>query len=236
MLLLLNIGNTHTRIAESDGETLRNIRSVPTAELNCTHCSGYDAVLAATVVPEVKERLKPLNCFWLSNDHAPAVGLDLSQVDASTLGADRLANAIELVGNGTLLPALVFDFGTAINCEVVDRGGVFRGGAILPGRLLMRRALFAGTAQLPELPLTGEAPLCAGTDTPSTILLGVDRGVVGAVRELVAVLRAQFGANLSLVATGGDAAFFRSALPEFENEDDLLTLRGLLRAWRAVGK
>ena len=54
----------------------------------------------------------------------------------------------------TPLPAVSIDFGTAITFEVLEEDGNFTGGAILPGRQLMRHALHDHTALLPLVPLT----------------------------------------------------------------------------------
>ncbi len=234
MLLLLNVGNTHTGMADSDGLRIDNVRSIDTAALESSVCAGYDRVIAATVVPEVKTRLAKLNCFWLGNEHAAASGISLDCVDASTLGADRLANLIAMGASAPALPAVTFDFGTAITCEILNEKRQFCGGAILPGRKLMRRALFSGTAQLPDIPLTAKAPVLVGTDTVSSMKFGIDRGAAGAVRELIACIKAEFGRDLTLMATGGDAPFFASALPEITVVDPLLTMRGILLGWQNV--
>ncbi len=233
-LLLLNVGNTHTGMADSDGVGIDNVRSIDTAELNCSVCAGYDRVVAATVVPEVKKHLEKLNCFWLGNEHAAAAGISLDCADASTLGADRLANLIAMGAGAPDLPAVTFDFGTAITCEILNEKRQFCGGAILPGRKLMRKALFSGTAQLPDIPLTEKAQLLVGTDTVSSMKFGIDRGTVGAVRELISCIREEFGENITFMATGGDAPFFVSALPDFTIVDPLLTMRGILLGWQNV--
>ena len=85
---------------------------------------------------------------------------------------------------------------------------------------------------MPELPLTAEAPAAPGRDTVESIRLGVDRGAVGAVRELIRVFQSRFAATpLRLVAIGGDAPFFCREIPELTAGPPDFTLRGLLRAW-----
>ncbi len=235
-ILLLDIGNTNTAFAVSDGIAVPEApETLPTSELSELPLGDCDAAAAATVVPGARTVLScRSDIFWLDNSHAAAAGLDLSQVNASTLGADRLANAIELRNSAVTLPAAVFDFGTAIDCEIVDREGFFRGGAILPGRMLMRKALFQGTARLPQLDFRSFAPDKAGTDTASTMYFGMDRGIIGAVRELMECIRRQFGSDVFFCATGGDADFFTSQIPDFKRSDPMFTLRGILRAWQAA--
>ena len=75
-------------------------------------------------------------------------GVRNSYLDPARLGADRWA---ALVGARALHAgaALVVTSGTATTADVLDAGGVFQGGAILPGLDLMRMSLARDTAQLP---------------------------------------------------------------------------------------
>ena len=151
-------------------------------------------------------------------------GLDFSQMDSSTLGADRIANAAALLKNGKL-PASNFDCGTAITLETVLENGVFAGGAIMPGRKLMRTALNSGTAALPELPLNLPLPEALGKNTVQAMTLGIDLGAVGMVRELMKRSREL---NVKyMAASGGDAEFFCKHISELEPAGKLFTLQGI---------
>ena len=84
----------------------------------------------------------------------------------------------------------------------------------------MRQALFTGTAQLPEIPLSSELPQLPGIHTKGSIQFGVDRGAVGLVRELLECAVNAYGC-VTRIVTGGDAPVFSAALglpaaaPEF---------------------
>ncbi len=233
MEYLFNIGNTHTQFAALRGDTIGAVRYCRTDGLDFDVFAPDDVLIVSTVVPAVRAKFGSRRVFDLNISHAAAAGLDLSMVDASTLGADRLANAIMLAQSPERLPAIAIDFGTAITIEIVDRDRRFRGGAILPGRALMRRALHSGTAQLPGLPLAEAVPEEPGRNTAESMLFGIDRGAVGAVRELVTVLEKIHGADLRKIAVGGDSAFFRRALPGLEEAPEIFTLGGLLAAYRS---
>ncbi|MDD5729231.1 MAG: type III pantothenate kinase, partial [Victivallales bacterium] len=203
-------------------------RKVLTAELDIRELPVTVPVAAATVVPELRSRLDGRDIFWL--EAGCECGLDLGRVDSRTTGADRLANLIALAAEYPL-PALCIDFGTAITFEMLDRGKVFCGGAILPGRSLMRKALHEHTAQLPPVPLDIPPPERPGTNTVGQMALGIDVGLCGAVRELIAVMRREAGENLRVVAAGGDAGFFVKRLSGLEYAGDDFTLKGILKAW-----
>ena len=223
IMILLDIGNTHTRIAESRGAAVTILRTVPTAELAADMIPAVE-IAAASVAPWAAERLKTLRIDYVNaaNCRYP---IDFSLVDAVTLGADRVANAVA-AAEYYPLPALVVDCGSAITFELVDARRRFLGGAILPGRALMRKALNTGTAQLPEVPLAGAVPEHPGRNTAEAIRLGVDGGALGMVREVCR--RLSSGLELgSVVLTGGDAGFFAPHFPDWSVAAPEFTLQGI---------
>ena len=233
--LILNIGNTHTQMvfADCNGRMDLPVRTVDTAawqsDLSVLPVASDDCqVWVACVVPAAKKILsasnKYKNLYWVDAQSGAGAGLDFSRMDSSTLGADRIANAAALLANGKL-PASNFDCGTAITLETVLPGGIFAGGAIMPGRKLMREALAKGTAALPLLALENSLPEELGKNTVQAMTLGIDLGAVGMVRELIKRSRA-IGVEYT-VASGGDAGFFCQHIPELEAAGELFTLQGI---------
>jgi type III pantothenate kinase len=222
MLTVLDIGNTFTRIAEWNGGEFINLRRLPTAELSSE--KSVIPQVAACVCPAVKEKLKDSAVEFISalNQHSK---VDFSPVDCTTLGADRVANAIA-VAEFYPLPAAVIDCGTALTLEVVDSQYRFVGGAIAPGRKLLRKALASGTAQLPEIPLGQGIPENIGCNTVDAIRFGVDSGIVGIVRQWITVLKKTYP-ELTVILTGGDAPFLVPAFPEAFLADEYFTLHGI---------
>ncbi|MBT3289192.1 MAG: type III pantothenate kinase [Victivallales bacterium] len=228
--LLLNIGNTNTQLARlaTDG-TLSDVITVPTESL--VDCAGLAELatcpgLAASVVPPARTALAARfpRLHFLALSDVPFV--DFSPVDPSTLGADRLANlaaATEIGG-----PVIILDCGTAITTEALDAGDRFRGGAILPGRRLLRQALHDHTAQLPLVPLGTREPPALGTNTAEAILAGTDAAILGAVGRLVRRSQQALAApDCPVLAVGGEAPYFAKHLPQVELGPTDFTLRGL---------
>jgi len=229
-MVLLDIGNTHTRLAEyHDGKiVLRKI--VETAALSADHLQGLNApFFGISVVPQAAARLPQVRFV-----HAAECGglLDFSAVDSSTLGADRIANAVA-AAELSAPPVLVVDCGTAVTLEFVNEARMFMGGAIAPGRVLMRKALNLNTAQLPKIPLSQRLPRVPGVCTAEAIRFGIDGGAIGMVRELIEATRRCYG-DFEVVITGGDAPFFASALGLPQAPEDF-TLRGLLKIAQNCG-
>lgn len=235
MVLLLDIGNTHTGAAEAAEDGIISLRKVlPTAELDYSIARGYNSVLISSVVPEKREIFRGLAGVFILEAVSYNGSMPVS-VDPSTLGSDRLANAIALYSGGKY-PAAAIDCGTAVTLEFVEKEKGFAGGAILPGRKLQRKALAAGTAQLKEYPLSESLPAAAGVNTAGCIASGIDIGSVGAVEKIVDMweLTLPGREEVRYVFTGGDAEFFAGIFGKKAIVDPLLTYRGLFEAWREL--
>ncbi len=236
--IVLNVGNTHTRMARCTNGQLGTVQSQETrAFLEAGTKTGflYDLaqlpVLCACVVPHaaacLRERWPERTLVFL--EAALVKELDLGQVARETVGADRLANAVAAL-EMLKPPYMVVDCGTAISTVAVDAGGCLRGGAILPGRQMLRFALHEHTAQLPVVRFQENCPPAVGANTEDAILAGVDLGVVGAVQFIIDNTRAELEApGCPVLVTGGDAPYFLSNIPNLLAAPPHFTLRGLAR-------
>ncbi len=226
---LINIGNTNTQSAIYSGKRVKNIKSCLTSEFSEDMIPQGIPVAFASVVPGKNAVLNGRDAFQLTTQ--TNAGIDLSKVDASTLGADRLANAVALACFEQL-PAICIDCGTALTFEAVDENRVFQGGAIAPGRQLLRKALHDYTALLPQVPMFDSIEGLSGNNTVNAIRLGVDAGLIGSVKELIQRFQRDFcGKKLKVVATGGDAKFLADNILEVEFGGFDYTLRGIAKAW-----
>lgn len=147
-----------------------------------------------------------------------------------TVGVDRLAAALAAARTHRS-GALCVNAGTAITVDWVDATPAFRGGAIVPGRLLQARALHLYTDQLPEIAPWQSPPLALpGTTTKEAIRHGLDVGVPGMVDRLLARLAAAAGATLPVVVSGGDSAWLSARLETHHSVEPALVARGLALA------
>ena len=224
MLFVLNIGNTNCQYGLYCDGSFQTIESCPTTEL-CASIIPQDTPIAcASVVPEALDKLELINPFIVSAN--TDLGISFPDVDSSTIGADRLANAVALTQGE--LPAICIDCGTALTFEAVNAKREFIGGAIAPGRALMRQALHDHTAQLPIVPFKTDIPPI-GTTTTEAIITGIDRGIIGSVKEIINSI--SNGESFRAVAVGGDAQFICNHIPECENGGEDFTLQGIVTAW-----
>ena len=231
----LNIGNTHTQILYIAPDRLNFSDTVSTADFSpeMIHPDDLSFIGAACVVERLFPVLAGIGAHMVTPEAASKF-VDFSLVDTSTLGQDRIANAVYLTQKASL-PAVSIDFGTCITAEVVDGQKRFLGGAIFPGRTLARKALHSYTSKLPLIDLANDLPPCPGTNTADAIRMGTDAAAIDAVAGFLTRLEKRLGCCPAVYACGGDRAFFLHA-PELAGRmrdgKDNFTLRGVERTFR----
>ena len=232
-LFVINIGNTNTQYATCKDEKLGFVKSIPTVNLTAAILPEGVPVAIASVVPEKSKLFEGEDIFHLTPFSKNE--LDTSLVDNSSIGPDRLANAIALA-NFAKLPAICIDCGTAITFEAVDAKNIFRGGAIMAGRMLLRKALNDYTAKLPLAQrFDDKRPSALGRNTLDAIIAGCDVGILGAAQKLIHKMQIELGVEkCQVIATGGDADFFADNLIEVSSGGKDFTLRGIIAAWKYI--
>jgi type III pantothenate kinase len=247
MLLLVDIGNTHTHLGLANAARVLRHANIPTASWAEGTAEGRVAAFAGqarleaaafcSVVPAVSPLLRRaakarwhLPCLELTAKTVRGVGLDYPKPE--TIGPDRLANAVA-ARQAFGAPVVVVDFGTAVTFDVVDGAANYAGGIIAPGLEAMTDYLHEKTALLPRIrirDITG----AIGKSTEQAMLVGAIHGYRGLVRQLILELKLALQCRrLPVIATGGYAALIARKLPEINAVRPLLTLEGLRLVWQA---
>ncbi|MCP4207230.1 MAG: type III pantothenate kinase [Shimia sp.] len=246
MLLAIDCGNTNTVFSIWDGErflcTLRtSTHHARTADAYFTWYStlinhyGIKAeitdVIISSTVPRVVWNLRVFadrffNCRPLVVGKPECKLPHQPRVDKGTQpGPDRLANAVAAYerhgGN-----VVVVDFGTATNFDVVAEDGAYVGGVIAPGVNLSLEALHSGAAALPHVDIS-QPEKVIGTNTVGCIQSGVFWGYTGLIEGIIARIKAEYGAPMKVVGTGGLAPLFEQGDHLFDTIEDDLTMHGL---------
>ena len=247
MILLLDIGNTHTHLGLANGARVLRQSDIPTAAWaggsapqsvrRFVRSALIDGAALCSVVPRATPRaaaaLKKLfrvTPLQLTAKTVRGVGIDYPR--PSTIGPDRLANAVA-ARHRFGAPAVVVDFGTAVTFDVVDRRGRYVGGIIAPGLAAMTDYLHEKTALLPRIRIR-EVSAIIGKNTEQAMLIGAVHGYRGLIRELVNELKRTLKCpRLPVVATGGYARLMAAKLPEITAVEPALTLEGLRLTWLA---
>jgi len=141
------------------------------------------------------------------------------------VGSDRIVNTLaahELFGG----PAIVVDFGTSTNLDVVSAQGEFLGGALAPGIEISLDALAARAAQLRKVELVRPRSVI-GKNTVEALQSGALFGFAGQVDGLVRRIVAELGPVNAVIATGGLANIVIDESETITDHEPDLTLHGL---------
>ncbi|MCD6552553.1 MAG: type III pantothenate kinase [Anaerolineae bacterium] len=246
MLLCIDIGNTNIVLGVYRGEELVTHWRVATAHnrmpdeyaillLQLFSYSGHDpatlrGVAISSVVPPLTGTFTELSETYLGLtplvvDAGVRTGVRIRYDNPREVGADRVVNAVaayQLYGG----PACIVDFGTATTFDAISTEGDYLGGAIAPGIRISAEALFTRTAKLPRIDLV-RPPRAIGSNTVQSMQSGILFGYVGLVEGMVARFRAELGADMRVVGTGGLAEVIARETTVIEAVDPWLTLKGL---------
>lgn len=249
MLLAIDAGNTNIVFALLSDEGVRQRWRISTVanrtadeymvwlnqlmQLEGLKPEGITGAIIATVVPQALFPLQLLCRRYFNTEPLvvgdPNVKLGIA-VKAQDVGADRLVNAVaahDLYGGAMV----ILDFGTATTFDVVDEAGAYLGGVISPGINLSLEALHMAAAKLPRIAV--ERPVqVIGRSTVPAMQSGVYWGYVGLIEGIVARIKAEYGAPMKVIATGGLATLFSGATDIIEEVDQELTIRGLFKIYQ----
>jgi type III pantothenate kinase len=245
MILLFDIGNTHTHLGLANPRRVVRQTDIPTAawfkrdaaEPVARFLGGEmpEGVAFCSVVPRATPRVwRFVTAQWhlhpleLTATTVQGIGVDYPKPE--TIGPDRLANAVAARHYfGT--PVVVLDFGTALTFDVVNQHGNYVGGVIAPGLSAMTEYLHEKTALLPRITMR-DVDAAIGRSTEQAMLIGAVHGYRGLVREVIAELKCELKCRrLPVVATGGCAKLMAVKLTEITAVRPLLTLEGLRLVW-----
>jgi type III pantothenate kinase len=140
----------------------------------------------------------------------------------ASLGVDRIALISAAVDQYPNTNVLVFDVGSCITYDFVNKKKEYYGGAISPGIEMRYKALHSFTANLPKLTAATKIP-AVGNTTPNAIHLGVLQGVICEIEGVIELFKAK-KQKLTIVLTGGDTIFLAKNIKStiFANPNFLL--------------
>ena len=126
---------------------------------------------------------------------------------------------------GSAGPAIVVDFGTATNFDVVSAKGEFIGGVIAPGMQASAASLFSRTARLTRVEFTAP-PNVVGKSTVEAVQSGLIFGTAGEVDAIVSRILLELP-GATTIATGGLASVVLPHCTTIQHHEPWLTLEGL---------
>jgi type III pantothenate kinase len=246
MLLTVDVGNTNTVLGIFDKDQLIKSWRVKTDPRTTADelwlqysalISGFTLTglaICSTVPATLRELRTMINSYF--SDIAITIvepgtktGVQLLVDNPKEIGADRIVNTLAahtLYGG----PAIVVDFGTSTNLDVVSPKGEFLGGALAPGIEISVDALAARAAQLRKVELVRPKSVI-GKNTVEALQSGTIFGFAGQVDGLVDRITAELAKDYddapTVIATGGLAPLIIGVSETIDEHEPDLTLIGL---------
>jgi type III pantothenate kinase len=246
MLLTIDVGNTNTVLGTFLGEDLVHSWRVKTDPRSTAdelwlqmralvEDIDITGISLCSTVPAVLREMRTMFDTYFKNVPTTIVepgiktGVPLLVDNPKEIGADRIVNTLAahtLFGG----PAIVVDFGTSTNLDVVSPKGEFLGGALAPGIEISVDSLAQRAAQLRKVELIKPKSVI-GKNTVEALQSGTIYGFAGQVDGLVSriseELEVQFKEAPTVIATGGLAPLIFGVADTLDEYEPDLTLIGL---------
>lgn len=248
ILHLIDIGNTSATYGLAQNSKLKHTESLSYDDIpqkilkNAKKGFKYsNIVVISSVVPQKTEKIVSVlysRGNWTVYEIGKHILVPVKDLykNSKKLGIDRRINAYGAI-QSKKTPCLVFDYGTALTCDLIDKKGVFLGGLIIPGPATSLRSLLANTAQLPKAfnlkQATGKP---YGRSTDECIQKGVIQAYAAMTDGLIARLSKEFKQKPHVIITGGFSAFIGKIMQSKAEINPEHTLKAMLRLYSAWKK
>jgi len=213
MNLIIDIGNTATKLAVFQLDKILEVQAVPTKGMVSEvekiiekHPEIIQGVLSSVVFLEpsaINSLLKLLPIKVLESSFR--MPFNNCYETPHSLGVDRLALMAAAVKHHPKTNVLVIDAGSCITYDFIDAEQNYLGGAISPGLQMRYKSLKAFTSNLPLLDkITPNQRI--GNSTEASIHSGVVHGVAHEIEGTIEDYQNKYS-DLTVILTGGDADF-----------------------------
>lgn len=247
MLLVIDVGNTNITLGVFRGkELLRTFRmttKLPRTsdeygitlkeliECQGIDSSGVDAVIIASVVPDIMHSLGSaiIKYFHVKPIVVSAgikTGIRINMENPRQIGSDRIVDAVAAytIHGG---PVIVIDYGTATTYDLVGPDGTVEAAIIAPGIRTSAQAMWGQAAMLPAIEIKKPDSILA-KETVSGMQAGLVYGQIGQTEYIVNKIRKESGyLNAKVIASGGLGKMVATETNIIDVYDSQLTLKGL---------
>lgn len=247
MILTIDVGNTNAKFAFFEGDKILNTFRLTTATPRTSDEFGMtiegltkefnigkddiNGIIVSSVVPDIMHALNNSLKRYLGKEPmivGPGMktGIRLIKTNPQEVGADRIADgvaALNMFGG----PIIVADYGTATKFDYFTADGGFESAVTCPGIMISARALWSGTARLPEIEIKDPGTIMA-KDTITSLQAGILYGRIGEAEYIINRIKKEAKEdNIKVVATGGLASVITKMTDVIDIVEPDLLMHGL---------
>lgn len=219
--ITIDVGNTYVKIAAfSDDNLFKQERFLELSKENLDEFvkdfSSDEPKKIKAIISSVRtlkqETVQLLNSYFDLTilDSTTSLPIISHYKTPQTLGGDRIAAVIGAMKLFTNENVLVFDAGTCITWDFIDKDKNYYGGGIAPGIKMRLQAIHTFTSKLPLIEMKKTEDLLGKTTTDS-----IKAGCINAtVLELEAIINEfkKIYSDLKIILIGGDADFLQKEI------------------------
>jgi len=246
MILAVDIGNTHTVFGIYDKKKLLGDWRVTSFVTRTEDEFGalvrnfcidagiavkkISAVGISSVVPNLTDVMERMAKKYFSIEPiivstSIPLGITVLVDDPSSVGADRLCNAV--AGYAKYKgPLVIVDFGTATTYDVISKKGEYLGGVIAPGIETSAAELHRRAAKLPKIDIHFPKTI-VGKNTVSSMQSGILYGALDSMETMIRRISKEIDDYPTVIATGGFSGLMMSHTKIINKHEPTLVLEGI---------
>ncbi|MDC0617841.1 type III pantothenate kinase [Candidatus Pelagibacter sp.] len=243
MIIVGDIGNTETKVCliNKSNKIIKKI-IIKTKNINNNSLLvlltkfklskiNIKKVLFCSVVPKAFNQIKKIFYQKLKIKIYELKDLDLKKminikVNYKQIGSDRLANALNVIGEKKNY--IILDFGTATTFDVLVKKNYY-GGVIAPGVKLSLKTLSDKASLIPSINLKKPKKVI-GQNTISAVRSGFFWGYAGLIDNIVNLIKKETKKSFEIIITGGFSNLFKKSIKAKVTLNKDITINGLIKA------
>ncbi len=220
MKLIIDIGNSYSKIAIFNENTIVNFETLPSININYIELlyekfpQISSSILSSVALHDTKiNELLKRKGFFVELDYNTSVPFINKYSTPATLGKDRIAIASAAAQMYPNNNTLIIDVGTCVTYDMLTNKNEYIGGSISPGLKMRFTALHNFTHKLPliNLPNHDLKIGLVGNSTEASILSGVINGLAAEIESIVNQYSSMYS-PLKIIISGGDHKYFERLL------------------------
>lgn len=210
--LVIDTGNTFTKIAVFEGDKLVSITKVAELKEEDLNTVVQKYAIKQLIYASVKQDFAfNLAIPVLKFSHQTKIPIHNLYQTPETLGLDRLAAVIGANHLFNSADVLVIDAGTCITYDFISKQKEYKGGSISPGLQMRFKAMHEFTGKLPLVVLDENNTAFYGASTSEALQTGVTNGLFFEVSGYIQHYL-NHNPETKIILCGGDASFFDTRL------------------------